>query len=61
MKELTTCSCGKESKSPLCKECFDKGLNRAQFESPKGITTRFVMWTMLVMFIIGLLAAYFNI
>ena len=57
------CSCGKPSKIPLCRECFDKGLLRSEsrFEKPSGVSNNFFMWTMLVMAILGLIAAWLSL
>lgn len=57
------CSCGKPSKIPLCRECFDKGLLRSEsrFEKPLGVSNSFFIWTMLAMAILGLIAYWLSL
>lgn len=57
------CPCGKPSEIPLCRECFDKGLLRSEsrFEKPSGVSNNFFMLTMLVMAILGLIAAWLSL
>jgi len=58
-----TCSCGKISNIPLCRECFDKGLLRSEsrFKKPSGVSNIYFIWTMIVMAILGLIAAWLQL
>jgi len=46
-------------KQEIMKRCFERAGQR--FEKPNGVSNNFFIWTMIVMAILGLIAAYFKI
>jgi hypothetical protein len=46
-------------KQEIMKRCFERAEQR--FEKPNGVSNNFFMWTMLVMAILGLIAAWLQL
>jgi len=59
MKNENSTNHENSSKKEIMKRCFERA--EQQFKKPNGVSNNFFMWTMIVMAIIGLFAAYFNL
>jgi hypothetical protein len=48
-----------QKKQEIMKRCFEQAVQR--FEKPNGVSNNFFIWTMLVMAILGLIAAWLQL